>query len=265
MTKGWLIGQGRDSEVFTWGDDQVLKLFRDHGYARRAEQEADNTRMAREAGLPVPDVEGVVEFGGRSGVVYERIEGPSMSEQLMSKPWAFIQLARVLAELHVAMHTCLVSGLPSQRQQLQRKIWAAELSEDAKEMVLEALSKLPDGNVLCHFDFQPKNVLMSSHGAIIVDWVDATRGNPFADVARTSLLVRLGARQHVGLGLWLGETARALFHSIYLRRYLQLRPALREQISAWQLPVAAARLSGKSICSREKGQLLSLIEASLPR
>lgn len=41
-------------------------------------------------------------------------------------------------------------------------------------------------------DFHPDNVLLAARGPVIIDWPDATRGQPLADVARTSLLLRLG-------------------------------------------------------------------------
>jgi hypothetical protein len=63
---------------------------------------------------------------------------------------------------------------------------------------------------------------------------------------------------------WLIQSLRALFHAVYLRRYLQLRPTYvsRQQLTAWQLPVAAGRLSEG--IAEEKEQLLALVEASLP-
>ncbi|MBE9483147.1 MAG: hypothetical protein IMY88_05645 [Chloroflexi bacterium] len=54
---------------------------------------------------------------------------------------------------------------------------------------------------------------------------------------------------------------RALFHSVYLRRYLQIRPGSREQIAAWLLPVMAARLA-ESVPGEEE-RFLALIEAKL--
>jgi len=260
--KGPMIARGRTAEIFAWGDNQVLKLFLDRLPAADAEHEARLTRVVHEAGLPVPAVEGIVEVNGRSGIVFERVDGPSMLELLTSKPWKIPQFARTLAELQTALHSCEVPELPSLRRRLEEKIRAvALLPTKTKEAVLEVLAQLPDGRAVCHGDFHPDQIIMSARGPIIIDWTDATQGNPLADVARTCLLLRMAALLPSTPRRWLIDSARALFHSIYLRRYLRLRPASRQQIDAWLLPVAAARLSED--IPEEEPRLLALVEADL--
>jgi len=262
IEKGTLIGQGRTAEIFLWKDDQVLKLFLVGFPPQWVEHEARVTRMVHEAGLPVPVVEGIVEVEDRLGIVFERIEGSSMLENFLSKPWEIIRLTRVLAELHTAVHSCEVSGLPSQRERLESRIRdMVVLPANTKEAVLKTLAQLPDGSTVCHGDFHPDNIIMSSRGPIIIDWIDATQGNPLADVTRTLLLGQAELLPHIRRQ-WLIKSARRLFLSIYLRSYLQLRNVSREEIAAWQLPVAAARL--REDIPGEKDRLLALIEASLP-
>jgi len=41
--KGAIIGKGRASEVFTWWNDQVLKLYRDSGAGAETEREFHTT------------------------------------------------------------------------------------------------------------------------------------------------------------------------------------------------------------------------------
>lgn len=260
--KGQMIARGRTAEIFVWKDNQILKLLRDGFPATVAEHEARVTRAVHEAGLPVPAVEDIVEVNGRLGIVFERVEGPAMLEEVTSKPWKIVQFARMLAELHTAMHSCEVPELPPQRRKLERDIRdAAALPANAKEAMLKVLGQLPDGSAVCHGDFHPANIIMSSRGPVVIDWINATQGNPLADVARTCLLLRLGEPLPGTPRRWLINWVRGLFHSIYLRSYLQLRPASREQIAVWQLPVAAARLAEN--IPEEKIQLLALIEASL--
>ncbi len=159
------------------------------------------------------------------------------------------------------MHTRQVAGLPSQRQRLQRKIQGAALSSTTKEAALSALDRLPDGNMLCHGDFHPDNILMSSRGAIIIDWPDATQGNPLADVARTSLLARVAGLPRSTPGRWVLKSGRTLFHHIYLRQYLGRHAASRRELEAWLLPVAAARASED--IPAERHRLTALIDALL--
>ena len=261
--KGPMIARGRTAEIFTWGDNQVLKLFLDGFPAKAAEYEARVTGAAHDAGLPVPAVEGVVEIDGRTGIVFERVDGPTIAGPDLVKPWTRARYARMFAELHVAVHSCELPEAISQREQLEDAIRKAPgLPADTREAVLNALQQLPDGNVLCHSDFHPGNVIMSSRGPIIIDWMAATRGSPVADVARTSLLLRIGTRAGVGaLARRISNLVGSRFYSVYLRKYLELRPVSRRQISAWLPVIAAARLAEP--IPEEKKRLLALIEASL--
>ena len=263
MSKGELVGQGRIAEVFAWGDEQVLKLFRDWCPADWVEYEARIARAVQATGLRVPAVGEVIEVEGRWGIVYERVEGRSMLEQLTNKPWTCVRLARTLAELHAVMHARAAPGLPPLRQRLEGKVQRAEpLSTDLKEAALKALAQLPDDDALCHGDFHPDNVQMSARGPIVIDWPDATRGHPLADVARTSLLFGMGGLPPGTPRRWLFQALRATFHAVYLRRYFQLRPGSRELLAAWQLPVAAARL--EEGIAEEEEQLLALLTSMMP-
>jgi aminoglycoside phosphotransferase (APT) family kinase protein len=255
------FARGRTAEVFTWKDNQVLKLFYDWVPLTWVETEAKASRAVYEAGLPAPAVEGVVEADGRRGIVFERVEGPSVLAEWKSKPWVLVRSARQLAELHVAIHALPGAGLPAYRERLEGSIRATQaLPAHLKDAALSALARLPDGDALCHGDFHPDNVIMTARGLIIIDWMTAVRGNPLADVARTSLLLRLGALPPGTRGKWIIDAARRLYHAVYLRRYLQLHPASREDIAAWQMPVAAARLVENV---PENPQLLALVEASV--
>jgi len=244
LTKRVLIGRGRTAEVYAWGDGRALKLYYEGWPADEAEREAHTARAVYNSGAAAPAAEGVVTVDDRHGVIYERVDGPSLLNKTTAQPWTLIRSAHLLAELHAHMHTCRVSGLPSQRTRLEKKIQAAHpLSATTKQAALDALAQLPDDDVLCHGDFHPDNVVMSRRGPVILDWVTATSGHPLADVARTSLLMQRAALPPHLPGRRLIELGRALWHRLYLRRYCQLRAVSAEQVTAWMLPVVAARLS----------------------
>src|SRR5262249_16002391 len=104
------------------------------------------------------------------------------------------------------------------------------------------------------------NVLVTRNGPVIIDWSGASRGHPLADVARTALLLQLGEPASSPLNRWLLASARALVRRSYVRRYLRLSPSTPEELAAWHLPLAVARL-GEGIVE-ERGKLLRLIETS---
>jgi len=261
MDKGEMISRGRTAEVFAWKDDQVLKLFLKGWPVRSVEQEAQVTGAVHKAGLPAPAVEGIVEVEGRLGIVLERVDGPSMLQVLRSKPWRIGQLSRTLAELHAAIHSCEMPELPSLREELGRGIREVELPEATKEAVLSHLEQLPDGNTICHIDFHPDNILMSSHGPVVIDWANPRRGDPLADVTSCSLLLRLAPVPQFMAGRWLINMFRGRLHSIYLKKYLELRPGSREQMAAWELPLITARLLDN--IPEERDMLLAFIEKAL--
>ena len=264
-SKGPRIAAGRTAEVFLWKNSRILKLFLEGFPARLVEYEARVTGAAHDAGLPVPAVEGVVEIDGRTGIVFERIDGTTIDGPELAVPWTGARYARMFAELHVAVHSCELPDATSQRERLEQDIRKAPgLPADTREGVLNALRQLPDGNVLCHSDLHPGNVMMSSRGLIIIDWMTAARGNPLADVARTSLVLRIGTRAGVGaLERRISNFFGSRFCSAYLRKYLELRPVSRREISAWLTVIAAARLAEP--IPEERQRLLALIKTGLRR
>ncbi len=110
--KGTFIGRGRIAEVFAWGDNQVLKLFYNGRFPDSIVQEARIGRLVYEAGLATPAVGDIVELEGRQGIIFERMNGPSMLAEMSAKPWKLIQSARILAELHASMHNHVIANLP---------------------------------------------------------------------------------------------------------------------------------------------------------
>jgi tRNA A-37 threonylcarbamoyl transferase component Bud32 len=104
MTKGRRIAEGRTAEVFAWGGDQILKIFRPGFKSNRAESEAACVRAVHAAGLPSPAVIDVVEVDGRPGILYERRSGATMLSAMLATSDKLIEYARSLAELHADMH-----------------------------------------------------------------------------------------------------------------------------------------------------------------
>jgi uncharacterized protein (TIGR02172 family) len=258
---GTLIGQGRTAEIYAWGDDQALKLYRTGWPASWVEHEARIGRVVSTAGLPAPAVGGLIEVDGRHGLLFERIVGPSLVGQFATRPWTLGRALREFTRLHLAMHAREIPDLPSQREQLVRMIAEASPVPDAvRAAALERLERLPEGKALCHGDFHPDNVLMARAGPIVIDWGSASSGHPLADVARTALLLQVGELPSSHLHRWMLASARAFVRRAYVRRYLRLGHVSEKELSAWRLPIAVARL-GEGIAG-ERDKLLRLIAAA---
>jgi len=238
------LAVGRTAEVYPWGEGKILKLYLPGWDPRTVRYEARMARAVQASGLPVPAAYDVVEINGRAGLVYDRLDGEDMIAVLYRQPERVELLARRQAELHAQIHDRVASlEIPPQRQRLIEKIHQAEvLPAELRPRILKALAELPDGDRLCHGDFHAGNILITPGGETVIDWIDVTRGNPLADVARSVIIMR-GA---VEAGLVSDPQAQAVvlsFCDIYLREYFRLRPGGEEEYQRWLPLVAAGRLS----------------------
>lgn len=241
-----LVGKGFTSDVYAWGQREVLKLFHGGDTRDRASREYAATRAVHAAGLPAPAAYELVEIEGRCGIVFERIAGMSLLEYVQATPWALFGAVRQLAELHAQIHRCEApAGLPSLRERIGSRIEASDSPAAVKQAARDRLASLPEGTALCHGDFHPGNVLITPRGPVVIDWSSASRGDPLGDVAWTSHLVRTASLPPWTPGYvhLLLACLRSVMHRSYLRRYLRLRGGTRQQIEAWQAPIAVAARS----------------------
>ncbi|HEU4740492.1 MAG TPA: aminoglycoside phosphotransferase family protein [Meiothermus sp.] len=271
------LGQGREAEVYAWGESFVLKLFWPEFSREDVELEADIAAKVWAAGVPSPKVEDLLEMEGRWGIVYERIFGVSLIEYVWQNPDQLFATAGLLGSLHRRIHQVAAprgqpagGWLPSQRERFVQRIRASKLSEALKHDLLAHIGGLPDGSTLCHGDFHPDNVLvngqiaLSGKNAWIIDWPNAVQGNPLADVARTGLLLlysalppNLPARREL-------LARRKRFYQVYLEHYLGSAPkADWEELQAWMPVVAAVRL--REGIEEEEPTLMRLIRQGLRR
>lgn len=180
--------------------------------------------LARAAGYPVPRAEALSE----SEMLLERVAGPTMAEDLGRRPWRLWSHAATLASLHDRLHA----------------IAAPQWLEEAP---------FGQGPALLHLDLHPANVLLSSHGPVVIDWPNARRGPPEVDVAMswiimaTSDLDDLPRRQLIAL-------ARSLFVAAFLRHFDgdAVRRALRV--------VGEARMRDANVRERERARVRRLVD-----
>jgi hypothetical protein len=162
-----------------------------------------------------------------------------------------------MAELHAKLHASTIQAdLPSQRHELEMNIRRAEaLPADLRAKILAALESLPDRDRLCHGDFHPGNILITAQGEIIIDWIHAARGNPLADLARTTNLalglthqiqrpfLSYGATKTSHIKNSLFQVLGRICYPVYLNYYFKLCPGGEAEYQHWLPIVAASRLS----------------------
>ncbi len=256
------IAQGRTAEIYLWGDGHILKLYRDWCPPNWVEYEARIARAVYEASVPSPAAGEIVEVNGRRGLIYERLEGVSMLQKLNARPWMASKHARRLAELHRQIHGQFITGLPSYKDQLSRAIRnTPHLSQDVRDKVLTILQGLLEGQALCHGDFHPGNILITKRGPVVIDWMTACSGNPWAEVARTSLLLNIGAK---AAGKQVSPAAKMVirfYYRVYRSRYAELFPDTGRQAELWMPVIAAARLNED--IAPERAALIKMVKEGI--
>jgi aminoglycoside/choline kinase family phosphotransferase len=210
--------------VYDVGGGRILKRYRDPAAAPIAAFEAAVMTHARSHGVPVPEVLDV-----RDGeLVLERIDGPTMLQQVTRRPHGMRHHARTLAGLHAAVHA----------------VPAPEGLEHP----------FGPGGVLLHLDLHPDNVILSRSGPVLIDWQGAVAGPAAADVVHTWLLLRTS--------LVPGPLAQRVVGSIGQRLFAWAFLAQTDAAEAMhQLPaVAARRLRDRSLFDAEATRIRQLVE-----
>jgi len=263
IDKATLLAKASTADVYAWGVDHVLKLF--HERTPWHANEVAATRVAHEARLPVPEViDGLIEVDEREGIVFERIDGPTMTGYIEDYPDKVECCAQQAAELHARIHSIEVTDLPPLTEILSWSIQqAVPIDESARKAVLDVLNGLPAGGMLCHNDFYSNNIIVSLQGLMVIDWALGTHGSPLADLARTWLISKM----------WLGglEESKAPEHlqlmwqrfwETYFCRYGELRPYDSVDFKQWQIvAVTASLVWDQTVASID--QRVSFVKAAL--
>jgi aminoglycoside phosphotransferase (APT) family kinase protein len=220
-----VIARGRDAEILDLGGGRVLRRF---SGPRPLAVEALVMRLVREAGYPVPEVFEV----RRDGMVLERVDGPTMLDDLATHPWRVRRHARMLAALHRELHQIRASeGLP------------ARFGEPG-----------PD-DVVIHGDLHPGNVMLSRAGPVVIDWTSGGRGPAGADVADAWLI--LASAQPAG-GLLMRALAGAL-RGRFLDSFL--REAGRSEATSYLELALEERAADPNLTPAEKAAMRKVAAA----
>lgn len=255
-----MIGQGNTAEIYRLDDNKILKLFRNGLYKGIIEKEYQNGIIIQNILDCVPKVYEMVEINGRHGIVYEEIHGRDMLKIMIGSFWKINDYAKELAHYHLSIQKPVMDNLSTVKKKLEEDLYSVDiLSDENKEIVQKYIKQLPEGNVLCHFDFHPGNVMIANNKKVVLDWMTACKGDACADVARTCLMLKYGEVTHAP---WIIRRVISFIqhhiYKIYIREYLTISQRNIEDINSWELPVAAARLR-EWISEKEKNRLLQLV------
>lgn len=254
------IAQGREAEIFAWDEGpeggRVLRLFRRPRSEASLQHEAAAMKAAASVIPCVPEVFGLEEVDGRPGIVMERVEGPDYITLLGSKPWLVWSAGTTLGRLHAQLHEAVAPPeLMALKTRLLGTVERSGVADGDAARIRAAIDALPDGDRVCHGDFHPGNVLKTKRGPVVIDWPNATAGDPAADFARTDLLLAMGDPPPgtPALVKYMEGFGRKLIRTAYRRAYLAERPTADDLVRRWQLVRVADRLFDDKIeVEREK-------------
>ncbi len=243
------IAEGREAEIFAWDAGTVLRLYRDPAAGPRADREMTVLAAVRSVMPLVPAAVGRIVHDGRPGIVMERVDGHGVYDEITRQPWRTWSLAALVGRLHAELHAVIApASLRDTRVVLRERIAGEpDVPRDLRDAALAALEALPDGDRLCHGDFQPDNVLLRPHGVVVIDWGNATRGDPDADFARTAVMMRAGGVPPGTSALirWGSLVGRGTFRRAYIRGYARTRPYDATHLRRWSLVRAVERLADR--------------------
>lgn len=193
-----------------------MKVYRP-SFEALAQAEYERTAALFVAGVPCPRVHEIVEVEGRVALVFERLEGPSLLEDLVSRTRTAEEVGRMLAELHEHIQRATVSGLP----------------DLVDTMAARGVGSLPRGRSVLHGDFHPGNVMHRGDELVVIDWSNAHLAPPAADVACALLAMRYRGLRAGDADVERRHRARVRLSVAYESATRAARPEVMREVPEW--------------------------------
>lgn len=277
---GSKISEGACAEVFEWGNNKkVIKLAKTKTDRHAMQTEYYNSQVAWNNGLSVPQPFKLVDIDGRQGIIFERIYGETLMERFVKQ---FLSPSstednvigfnyedndtQITARILYEIHSKSIQNMPSQRETIIYSINRVDyLTPSEKELVIAILNNIPIKQQLCHGDPNPNNIFIRDDKAVLIDWMNASIGNPEADLAEYIIMIRFAI-----LPTYIPDEIVDYFNSIreeiikvFINEYTKLSDITAEEIDAWITPISARKLSADGITEDEKKLLVNEIRRRL--
>ncbi len=219
---GPLIAKGRAADVYDFGEGKVLRRYRTDF---DCDHEADVMRHVAEHGYPVPKV---YETEGRD-IVMERLDGTTMLSDFTKHPWRLDRYGETIAELMKQLH------------RIPAPDWLKPKHDG-------------EGAALVHLDLHPDNVMLTSHGPIVIDWSNAGRGIPEAEVADLWLLMSSANPPVSAVERFFIRIGRRVFVNAFIKHFD--RDAVRRRLEL----AARYRLKDRNMTDVERERIRTFVQ-----
>ncbi|WP_342664068.1 aminoglycoside phosphotransferase family protein [Alteribacter aurantiacus] len=237
------VAKGNTANIYLY-DNKIYKVFHDFLPDTESEYEACKQRYAQSCGLPVPIVIDVTRVNGKQTIVMEYVKGETLGDLLVENmDEAENDLLKAI-ELQERIHQVDGGSVEPMFQKLSRQVDVAPcLTQIQKDTLIKRMESITYESKLCHGDFHLFNIIQSPQGLTLIDWVDASSGDPRADVCRTYLLY---------------QSYSAELADMYLKLYCQRSQISVEEILQW-LPILAAARLAEHVSSENPERLLRIV------
>jgi len=218
----------RSNKTIYRDGDKCIKLFDKDFSKADVLNEALNQARVEDTELNVPKILEVTMIDGSWVIVCEYINGKTLSDIITEDPANVHKYIDLMIDLQINVHEQNCPLLTKHRDKMRRKISITEFDDAIKYELHTHLDGMPRHNKVCHGDFRPSNIIISTDNTpYIIDWSHATQGNASADVARTYLVFLLKDEK---------ENAE-----YYIKRYCEKTNTQRVYIERWVRIVAASQ------------------------
>lgn len=187
---GELIAAGHQASVYAWGDDRVIKLYSGDDAADEATREYYNALAVRKYGLPMPKMYELKTVSGGTGIICERLNGETLEDYLLRT-----RDTKGSAEIMVRLQRQIngikgAGGVETGHAQLRRRMLSNEKADTpATSEMIRMLGTMRDGDVLCHGNIHPSEIILTEEGPKVVDCSSISTGDRLFDIAKTFYLI----------------------------------------------------------------------------
>lgn len=241
------IARARNAEIYSWGDNLVLKLFYDFIPVEKVDGEFSKTLIIRDKTRICPEIYDRVSLEEGEGIVFENIKGKSITYNLLNNPLRVRELATVMGHTHRDIHNIDAEELSGVRDEIGLKIERSTILDESQKLKLKKLlDSLPDEGKLCHMNYHPDCIFIDDNGTRVIDWMDSGKGYPLIDVAQTVVLLRFSSLPFQNL-LFRGvvKMSREILIKEYLEAYFQGEEYNENEFRKCMLLAAGARIDEK--------------------
>ncbi len=188
MTTKHQIGAGVRAAVYL-DNDHAIKLYNADCDKTWVFHEAYNMVSLEGSGIPLPKVYEVVHIRGQYGIRMDYAAGETVAGLALSGAISSADYIGILTDVQMKLLSASASLPFNVSDILSQKLHSSDLLTQAeKDALLSKLAALPRGNAVCHGDLHGQNIIKTADDYCVVDWYDATSGNPHADICRSYML-----------------------------------------------------------------------------